>query len=69
MSWFTGKQHAHSGGHKSSRIDPSTGRNKRDNTRRASKGWGTTDRPRRQNGKIVSRAEWRRAQKTRGWFS
>jgi len=63
MSWFTGKQHSHEGGHKSSRIDPSTGRNKRD------KGPVTETRgarPQRRNGKIVpgGRAEHRRAQKT-----
>ena len=69
MSWFTGKQTTHSGGHKSTRIDPATGRNKRDNLRRESKGWGSPDRPRRRNGRIEDRAAFRRAQKTRGWFS
>ena len=53
------------------RIDRSTGRNKRD------KGAVTERRgvrPDRFNGKIISRADWRREQKTgrkqtRGWWS
>jgi hypothetical protein len=56
---------------KHSRIDSSTGRNKRD------KGTVTETRgirPERHNGKIISRADWRREQKTgrrqtRGWWS
>lgn len=70
MSWFTGKQHAHSGGRKSSRIDPSTGRNKRDKSPNRTRDTGSRGGgvPRR-NGKAVDRAAWRRAQKTRGWFS
>jgi hypothetical protein len=63
MSWFTGKQRKHKRGHKSSRIDPSTGRNKRDKvTKRATHGG-----PPRQigTGKVVSRVQWRRDQKTR----
>ena len=62
MSWFTGKQHSHKRGHKSSRIDPSTGRNKRDKcTVRKTHGG-----PPRQigTGKAVNRAAWRRSQKT-----
>ena len=51
---------------KYSRIDRSTGRNKRDKsplrTREQGRGGGV---PRR-NGKAVGRAEWRRARKTRG---
>lgn len=43
---------------KYSRIDPSTGRNKRDKS--PVRGSGA---PRR-NGKVVDRAEWRRSQKT-----
>lgn len=67
MSWFTGKQSAHAGGRKSTRIDPSTGRNKRDKVTQRSTHGG----PPRQlgTGKAVNRAGWRRAQKTRGWFS
>ena len=42
MSWF-----------KNSHIDPATGRNKRDNTRRELHGMA----PRRWNGRIVDRAE------------
>ena len=65
MSWFTGKQYKHKSGHKSSRIDPSTGRNKRDKsplrTRdTGSRGGGV---PRR-NGKATGRAAWRRSRKT-----
>lgn len=68
MSWFTGKQHSHKRGRKSSRIDPSTGRNKRDKsplrTRdTGSRGGGV---PRQiGTGKAVSRAQWRRDKKTR----
>lgn len=74
MSWFTGKQRSHSGGHKSTRIDPSTGQNKRVKvTVKPKRG----AQPQRQNGKIVSggRVEHRRAQKTgrlaksRSWWS
>jgi hypothetical protein len=63
MSWFTGKQHSHKRGRKSSRIDPSTGRNKRDKcTQRKTHGG-----PPRQigTGKAINRAQWRRARKTR----
>jgi len=48
---------------KHSRIDPSTGRNKRDKcTQRETHGG-----PPRQigTGKVINRAQWRRAQKTR----
>ena len=57
--------------HKSSHIDRSTGRNKRDKS-------PVTEtrgiRPQRHNGRIISRADWRREQKTsraqtRGWWS
>lgn len=63
MSWFTGKQHSHKRGHKSSRIDPSTGRNKRDKSPLRKTHGG----PPRQIGtaKVVSRAQWRRDKKTR----
>jgi hypothetical protein len=57
MGWFNGRHD----GHKHSHIDPATGRNKRDNTRRTTFGG-----PPRQNGRVTSRAEWRREQRTRG---
>ena len=49
MSWFT-----------NSHVDPSTGRNKRD------KGpvRGSHGGPKRHNGKPISKAAWRRAQRT-----
>jgi hypothetical protein len=53
MGFFrnTNRKHSH--------IDPATGRNKRDNTRREHKAS-----PRRQNGRIVSRAASARKQRT-----
>jgi hypothetical protein len=64
MGFFknTNRKHSH--------IDPATGRNKRD------KGpWTETRgvRPARHDGRIISRADWRREQKTgrkqtRGWW-
>ena len=56
MGWING----HRDGHKNSHIDSATGRNKRDNTRR-----GTFGGPPRSNGRVTSRAEWRRQQTTR----
>jgi hypothetical protein len=47
MGWLNG----HYNGHKHSHIDPATGRNKRDNTRRQD----LSQSPRRQNGRIADR--------------
>ena len=56
--------------HKHSHVDSSTGRNKRDKSPVTEK---RGIRPERHNGKIISRADWRREQKTgvkqtRGWW-
>jgi hypothetical protein len=48
MSWRNGRRN----GHDHSHIDPATGRNKRDNTRREDR----SQSPKRWDGKIVDRA-------------
>jgi hypothetical protein len=51
MSWLNGRRN----GHNHSHIDPATGRNKRDNTRRHREDCDWSQAPKRRDGKIADR--------------